>query len=543
MASAVARPRQPSKRRGGGGGNAASASSPSAFLSEVRFDALDAHPATLRAVREDLKYERLSAPQALFLPHLLAHRASDAFVRAGTGSGKTLGFLIPVLDAVFGHGGARSATARRSAIAASGGGAVSALVLSPARELALQIQAEARRLLAFHAGGCGAVAVIGGTDVGRDRRALAPAAQPAPCVLVATPGRLQDLLEDAATRARVLGALRVVVLDEADRLLDQGFVPAIQRIMDARPPAVARACRVLMFTATADAAVLKVAARFLRPGHATLDTTAQIQAALTPSARARKADQAHIAQRAVLAPPDAVHLALRDVLAARRAADPAAHKIMVFFPSNALVAFFAEYFKQRYGAPVLHLTGDLPQRQRQAATERFATGAGVTLFASDVAGRGMDFPDVTCVVQVGAVAPDTYKQRVGRTGRGGKAGEAVLVLGADERRAFDALRAVTPSLQLLDDAAAASTGSRRGDAPLAGPLAKLGAVAYRGTLGAYKAEARRLGWAPQQLVDAVAARFRGMGLRPLPDVKADTLRKMGLAGVALPAAGGGAGHR
>lgn len=180
------------------------------------------------------------------------------FAKAKTGSGKTLGFLLPALEAI---------TARQ--MGPLDPQAVAILVLSPSRELAEQTRREAEKLLSFHEG-LGAQIVMGGTDLKKEQRRLAAS----PCqVLVATPGRLQDHLDNTRGFAERLRATRVVVLDEADRLLDMGFLPAIKQIAQSLPPAAKR--QTLLFTATVPKGVHEVSQVLMRPGFQFIDTVGE----------------------------------------------------------------------------------------------------------------------------------------------------------------------------------------------------------------------------------------------------------------------------
>lgn len=491
------------------------------FLSNVEFDSLPIHPDTKLALSKELGYKYLSAPQSLFLPAILAAPDQDFFVKATTGSGKTLGFLIPAIQALL-----QSPPVVK-------GSAVGALILSPSRELAIQTCNEAIRLMTHHGKIFNASVVIGGTDRSRNIRSLSSAP---PSLLVATPGRLEDLLTDVNVRTRVLGSARIVVLDEADRLLDMGFVPAIRRILAGQPSLKDR--RTLMFSATVEKEVLDISQRFMRPGYGFIDTVALARAGMSATKRKRlesqETDQSHITQSAYVSHPENVHLALLQVLSRRRTDDPKGHKLLVFFPSNAMVEFYAELFRTRYDIPVLMLTGGLPQRQREQASNQFRGGSGVTLFASDVAGRGMDFPGVTCVVQVGVVKPDVYKQRVGRTGRGGASGDAVIILGSDEHRVLETIQRIFPVVMEPMSTRTRQDARLAAQPPLNATLTRLAGAAYRGTMGAYNSEMKTLGWTKQEMVDAIAARFRGVGLKTLPIISDKTLGKMGLAGVKLP---------
>ena len=450
------------------------------FLSKKRFDSLPMHPETLKAIHEVLKFETMSMPQSQFMPFMMDTGKPDVFVRASTGSGKTLGFLIPAID-----------------VAAKGEG--TALILSPARELALQTLAEAKRLLTYHQG-MTAAAFVGGMDKRKDVAVLTGAAAP-PAIMVATPGRFEDLMSDAHVRERLAGTVRTVVLDEADRLLDMGFVTSIQRILAAFPQR-----RTLLFTATVPEEVKGVSQRFMRPGFKFVDTVGETQ------------DQGQITHRAVIAAPRCVHAALSAVLEERKK-DPA-HKVLVFFPSNQMVELFAALL-----APVVALHGKMPQNVRTRNSEAFRTGAARIMFASDVAGRGMDFPGVTTVVQVGVVTPDVYKQRAGRTGRAGAKGESVLVIGEDEERVIAGLGGV-----IADVTRPRACPVTAKDAMPEG-LRRQAERAFTGVLGAYKSQLKVLGWTPQQLMDNILARFEGMGLNGPPAVSDKLLGKMGLRGV------------
>ena len=458
------------------------------FLSKKEFASLALSAATKRAIAEVFGYKTMSVPQSQFMPHMLDPAAPDVFVRASTGSGKTLGFLLPAVEA-----------------AAAGRGTT--VVLSPARELALQTLEEAKKLLTYHAGRT-AVAFVGGTDKHKNVAALRGSRLPD--IIIATPGRLEDLMKDAQLRAVLAGGVRMAVLDEADRLLDMGFVAPIKRILSAFSPDR----RTLLFTATVPEEVKEVAKGFMRTGFRYVDTAGDAP------------DQGQITHRAVVVPPACVHVALRAVLDARRK-DPD-HKVLVFFPSNQMVELFAK----AHTPNVMALHGKMPQNVRTRNSEAFRTGTARVLFASDVAGRGMDFPGVTTVVQVGVAGPDVYKQRAGRTGRAGKRGEAVLLLGTDERRVLDGVKAVAPGMEVAELPPCTAEELRANALP-PGALGRAKS-AFKGVLGAYNSQLRVLGWTGQQLLDNIAQRFRGMGLQQLPDISDKLLAKMGLRGVKMP---------
>lgn len=478
----------------------------SGFVSTIRFDHLPhVSDLTKRAIREVFGYDRLSAQQAKYMPAMVSPAAPDVFVKAGTGSGKTLGFLIPAIEVII-SGKRQKQTQKKES--------VSVLILSPTRELANQTASEAGRLLTFHAG-VSAQAITGGTDRNRDLRMIRTAP---PSILVATPGRLQDLLD---VEPAFLRGVRLVVLDEADRLLDPGFAPAVRKILTTVPSQRDR--RTLLLTATVPAEVRQVAQRFMRPGFTFVD------------ASGGTATNEGVRQVAVICKPSCVHIELARTLTAHHVGSVGS-KVLVFFSSIALAELYAAIFRDHprpAWTKLLELHGGLPQNRRTRAMDTFKREATGVLFASDAAGRGIDVPNVTMVVQVGCAAADVYQQRVGRTGRAGAKGEAVILLGSDEVRSLAPLRLISPSIQVLD---AGSVTSAEHTSFLIGATQQqqtLAEKAFRGALGAYKANAKVLGWSSQDLVDAVAARMLGMGLKRLPEISEKTLGKMGLRGVSF----------
>ncbi|PNH00645.1 hypothetical protein TSOC_013541 [Tetrabaena socialis] len=446
----------------------------------------------------------MSKPQAVYMPLMLRPDAPDVFVKAGTGSGKTLGFLIPAIEALSRAGHVR-------------GQGVGALVLSPTRELAVQTAQEATRLMRFHTGFRAAVVVGGANPAASDLRMLLTAP---PDLLVATPGRLDDLLSRGGGKA--FGHVQTVVLDEADRLLDAGFAPAVKKILRSMPGADKR--RTLLLTATVPPEVRDVAKQFMHPGFVYIEASPQA---------AVGAAHNNIKQRAVMCGPQDIHIELARTLHNHHITNRTP-KVMVFFPSTALVELYSAVFQAHpnpaWGS-LYELHGGLQQNKRTRAADAFRRPGGV-LFASDAAGRGMDFPSVTLVVQIGFTLSDTYQQRVGRTGRAGATGEAVILLGRDEAKGVPLLKADLEVVQAqpvldMERQALALPPSRQKDAE----------AAFRGALGSYKAHARAMGWSAQGVVDAVAARLLGMGMAKVPQISEKTLSKMGLKGVSFDTEG------
>lgn len=492
------------------------------------------HPATLKALSDDFGYHMMSRPQATYLPHAMEGR--DLLVRARTGSGKTLGFLLPLVQRLAAEPAAATAATERRSAAAAPLRSIRALVLSPSRELAEQTFREAKRVIQFHAS-MGVQVVIGGTNMGAEagrlKRELCD-------ILVATPGRLLDHISNTPGVAARLGGVRVLVLDEADRLLDMGFAPAIRQIASVLSDKHSR--QTLLFTATIPEGVKQVAKQFMRDDLTFIDTADDGD----DGDAARNAN--NIVQEYVVLPVDSLVPALYRIVRAKREANPDNHRIIVFVQTALMAQLMTELFRKAGMTDAMEMHSRLTQSQRTATTERFRRTSAGLMFASDVIARGVDFPDVSLVIQLG-IASDAEQvvHRTGRTGRGGKLGEAILLLGDDEREVLEKEVVTRLPVKESTGASAISAGVVSGSAVApppelraafdqiksGGPLARDACRAFVATLGFYNGNMRRLRWSPQAMVDAVSQRFAAMG-SALPGacpVQSKTLGKMRLKGV------------
>ncbi|HUN79609.1 MAG TPA: DEAD/DEAH box helicase [Solirubrobacteraceae bacterium] len=336
------------------------------------------------AVCGALSSRGITAPfpvQRLVLEDVLAGR--DVLVKAPTGSGKTLAFGIPLVQRL------------------DAGPAPTGLVLAPTRELAAQIVSELETIAA--AGGLRVAAVYGGVGI----TAQAARAKRAH-IIVATPGRLEDLL---GRRAFTLEQVRMLVLDEADRMLDMGFRPAIDRIVGACP----RARQTLFFSATLDGVAGAVAARY------TADAIVHQHAAQP------RHGQGRVEHRFVAVGDHQRLQALVQELRGER------DRAIVFVRTKR----GADRLVKRLGTEgvdAVAIHGNKSQGQRDRALARFQSGHVDTLVATDVAARGIDVEGVSHVINFDPPADhDTYIHRVGRTGRAGNSGVGVTLVGAGER--------------------------------------------------------------------------------------------------------------
>jgi ATP-dependent RNA helicase RhlE len=319
--------------------------------------------------------------QALVLADALAGR--DVLARSRTGSGKTLAFAVPIVERL-------PAGTRRP----------SALVLVPTRELASQVAeefraiAEARRL---------AVATVyGGVGLAAQAARAARAA-----VLIATPGRLLDLVRRGLLH---LGGIRIVVLDEADRMLDMGFLPDVDRILALLPAER----QTMLFSATLDGEVGRLAARYTRDP-------------IVHEVRDPRPVVAEAAHRFVAVPAEAKVQALVRELAADRGLT------LVFVRTKRGADRLARALQaQGFRARALH--GDLGQPARERTLARFASGRDDVLVATDVAARGLDLEHITHVVNFDPPADEkAYVHRVGRTARAGRPGTGITFVTPEQR--------------------------------------------------------------------------------------------------------------
>ncbi|HEV2975142.1 MAG TPA: DEAD/DEAH box helicase [Solirubrobacteraceae bacterium] len=322
------------------------------------------------------------AVQSLVTGDVLAGR--DVLVKSPTGSGKTLAFGIPIVERVSADG-ARPA----------------ALVLAPTRELASQIVEEIRDIA--HARALRVTAVYGGVGLAKQASAAAKSH-----IVVATPGRLEDLLERGAF---TLSAVRMLVLDEADRMLDMGFRPAVDRIVAACP----RERQTLFFSATLDGAVGRVADCY---------TDDAVVHEHGPSGSRATDDVEH---RFVAVRGDDRIGALVGELSRER--ELALVFVRTKRGADRLVKRLASSGVQ---AAAVH--GNRSQRQREQALAQFRSGRIDTLVATDVAARGIDVQDISHVINFDLPGDhDVYVHRIGRTGRAGRRGIGITLVAEHDR--------------------------------------------------------------------------------------------------------------
>ena len=328
------------------------------------------------------------AVQRLAIADVLA--GHDVLVQSPTGSGKTLAFGVPMIDRIADGEDGRA-------------GSPDALVLAPTRELAGQIVEELRDLADSR--GLRVAAVYGGVGFGPQIKAARDAD-----IVVATPGRLEDLIERGDLK---LHRVATLVLDEADRMLDMGFKPAVDRIVAKTP----RERQTLFFSATLEGATGKVAKAYTR------DPRRHVHA---PKGQKR----GRVSHRFVPVASQSAKLpALIEVLG-----DGERGRTLVFVRTKRGADRLVKRLRTK-DVTAVAMHGDKSQSQREKALARFERGDVETLVATDVAARGIDVSDITHVINFDAPEDrDAYVHRVGRTGRAGRDGAGVSFVLADQRR-------------------------------------------------------------------------------------------------------------
>ena len=375
---------------------------PSAFdPAPIAFDKLSLDERLLSGIR-DLGWQETRPVQSGVIPLALA--SGDVIACAETGTGKTAAFLVPILQRFLNEPPPQPSRTR-------------ALVLAPTRELAVQIEDQVQGLT-YHTT-VSSVAVFGGVPMDQQEFALRAGVD----IVVATPGRLMDHMRHESVD---YSGLEILVLDEADRMLDMGFWPDVQRILSALPAKR----QTLLFSATMPAEVLKLTQEFLHdPKYVQVG---------------RRGGPAQTISHNV----QTVAAGEKTQWLGRWLREEATGPVLVFCRTK----IGAERLAGRLsgmGIRAASLHADRTQQQRMAAVEGFRTGTYPVLVATDVAARGLDIDGIAHVVNYEVPdTPEAYVHRVGRTGRAESTGNALTLVAPEEVRALRALeKAVGVQLQ------------------------------------------------------------------------------------------------
>jgi len=339
-----------------------------------------------RQVAETLRMRGISEPfpiQTLVLRDALAGR--DVLARSRTGSGKTLAFAVPIVERVT-----------------PGGGSPNALILAPTRELASQVTEEFRAIADVKR--LRVAAVYGGVGLGPQAKRARHAD-----IVIATPGRLLDLVQRKMLR---LDRVRICVLDEADRMLDMGFLPDVTRILEMLRPER----QTMLFSATLEGAIGRLAARFI-------DDPVRHEVAGEDGPLVTEAHHRFVA----VDQAGRLRALVRELAADRGLT-------LVFVRTKRGVDRLARNLKaEGFHAGALH--GGMTQPARERALGRFAAGANDVLVATDVAARGLDLEHITHVINFDPPADEKdYLHRVGRTARAGRSGTGITFVTPEKTR-------------------------------------------------------------------------------------------------------------
>jgi ATP-dependent RNA helicase RhlE len=362
------------------------------------FETMTLHPQLQQGLK-DVGFVGTRPVQGLVIPRALT--GIDVVACAETGTGKTLAFAAPILQQLLTEQPPYGDPLREPY--------TRALVLAPTRELAVQIE-DSLVGLTYHTP-VSTVAVFGGMPMDPQERALKAGAD----IVVATPGRLMDHMRHGTTDFL---RLQVLVLDEADRMMDMGFWPDVQKIMSVLPPER----QTLLFSATMPGEILKLAREFLRMPQ-------YLQVGMTRGAAARTITHS-IEQLGRHEKLDwLAHFVRRD----------ASGPVLVFVRTKIGADRVARQLLAKHiRAAALH--ADRTQQERLKAVEGFRAGVHPVLVATDIAARGLDIEGIAHVVNFEVPdTPEAYVHRVGRTGRSGAEGHAITLVAPDELRAWKAL--------------------------------------------------------------------------------------------------------
>jgi ATP-dependent RNA helicase RhlE len=357
----------------------------------IKFDALGLAAPLLKAISET-GYTTPTPIQAQAIP--LALQGKDLMAGAQTGTGKTAAFALPILQKLLPFASPSTSPAKHP---------IRALVLTPTRELAIQVE-ESIKVYAKHTP-LKSLVVFGGVDIKTQTPHLKTGVE----ILVATPGRLLDHVEQKTLN---LGQVQILVLDEADRMLDMGFMPDLKRILALLP----KQRQNLMFSATFSNEIKKLADDFLT--NPTLIEVARSNATAE-----------NVTQKVYLVEQSKKQVLLTQLLKAE------INKQVIVFTKTKVTASRLSRALQKEGIAAESIHGDKSQKERLEALDAFKAGKITALIATDVAARGLDISDLPMVINYEIPsAPEDYVHRIGRTGRAGASGVAISLVCEDEEK-------------------------------------------------------------------------------------------------------------
>lgn len=468
------------------------------LLSETKFQDISLTPQTQRAVHEVLRLEIMTEIQQKVFH--AARQGQSILGTSKTGSGKTLSYLLPVIERLSDM----DLTLYRP------NSNIGCLIVAPTRELVIQIGKEAQALLTYH-DNRNVLTLYGGTGVGGD---VARLTRQLPTILVATPGRLVDHMEQTRIRGRkfvdIISETRIVVLDEVDLLLE-GFVPESKRLLSALQRPSLR--QTLLFSATIPRHLKTSLEDLLPPDYLSIECRER---------------SPRVEERFYILPNVEAYVSTLISIIEKATTLDKNYKIIVFFPAARLVRFFSDVFQIALGIPVLEIHSRMSQATRRDVSKTFSESTRCILFSSDVSARGVDYPDVSLVVQYGApYNKNLYVHRLGRTARAGREGVGLLVfLPFESHRLNDYAFSREDTYTEVDDSAQRSKVDLirrliRGGHPVLKPSAKAAYLAFLAYYEAYMKDIKR-----NIIVDSGRIFAETVGLTELPPLPVQLARKL-----------------
>ncbi|GFY90245.1 P-loop containing nucleoside triphosphate hydrolases superfamily protein [Actinidia rufa] len=514
-------------------------------ISQGRFDQCSVSPLSLKGIK-DAGYEKMTLVQEATLPVIL--KGKDVLAKAKTGTGKTVAFLLPSIEVVV-----KSPSVGHYQKLPP----ILVLVICPTRELASQAAVEGNTLLKYHPS-ISVQVVIGGTSLPQEQKRM----QANPCqnalngpnqnpgtawnilfrkktgtnkvefftvrfpvsfgslgkfqfisILVATPGRLRDHIENTAGFSTRLMGVKVLVLDEADHLLDMGFRKDIEKIIAAVP----KERQTLLFSATVPEEVRQICHMALKRDHEFIDIVGE----------GSEETHTQVRQTYLIAPLDK-HFSLLHVLLEEHISSDVDYKVLIFCTTAMVTKLVADLLGQ-LNLNVREIHSRKTQSYRTRVSDEFRKSKGLVLVTSDVSARGVDYPDVTLVIQVGLPADrEQYIHRLGRTGRKGKEGKGILLLAPWEEFFLSAIKDL-PITKVPVPSVDPET-RKKVERALSLVEMKNKEAAYQAWLGYYNSN-KNVGQDKQRLVELANEFSRCMGLDNPPAIRKLVLGKMGLRNV------------
>jgi ATP-dependent RNA helicase MSS116 len=447
----------------------------------------------------------------------------DVLAKSNTGSGKTLAFLMVAIERILKHGGPDPNTT------------FPVVVLTPVTDLASQIMNVSKTLLKYH--NMHADVVIGGTDEKKDiKRLLKDKID----VLVATPGRFKSILNQSPEIKRRLQGCQTFVIDEADKMTDPGFLKDTKFIHSL---ANNNKMQTLMFSATMSkdalmtTGLLKSDAEFI---DAAAGTKPQVNTkvrqvsviahvtnhldALVKTVKEHMQSMPKVGGSSDIIKVPGVKLSAPTLkaLAEWKMSTVSGYRVMIFLPSNAFIDYFAKIFaKEMPGVNCMILHGGLSQSKRTQTSDAFRTTSNCILFTSDASARGVDYPDVSCVIQIGFDSRPEYLQRVGRTGRAGKDGTAYIITAPEENTGLETICDVLTEMHAENKVAVPKTFTQTIKKYIPSGIQypkdnKDAKSAFRGWLGSLASKWKRLKMSPVSAIELAGNLAKAMGLNDIP---------------------------